>query len=261
MRVHGTASHIAQSLRLDTYRLHAASNENTHLIAFDYRGWGYSSGTPSEKGVIIDGLTALDWVLQTAGVDPSRVLLVSQSLGTAIAIGVATAYAEEHGDRPLAGIVTIAGFASLRKLLGGYRLAGVLPLFAPLAPFPRFLDFFLRKCLRAEFNSEGRVRRLRELTRGTKFTMTFVHAVNDWEISSRQSWMLFEVAVEEDGEVVVTGEASDCVWKRSECGAVRFFEGVWGGHNDVQKSDVAVRAVMEAWSIRGGERGDPMRLH
>jgi len=206
-------------------------------------------------------LTALDWVLQKADVDPSRVLLVSQSLGTAIAIGVATAYAEDHGDRPLAGIVAVAGFTSLRNLLGGYRMAGVLPLFAPLAPFPRVLDFFLRKCLREEFNSEGRVRRLRELTSGKQFTMTFVHAVNDWEISSVQSRRLFDVAMEEDGEGVVTGEMSDCVWKRSEGGAVRLFEAVWGRHDDVQKSDVTVRAVMEAWSVRLENGGNLVRLH
>jgi abhydrolase domain-containing protein 12 len=197
--------------------------------------------------VIIDGLTALDWILNTGYVDPSRVLLVSQSLGTAVAMGVATAYAEDHPDAPLAGIVIVAGFTSLRKLLGGYRMAGVLPLFGPFTPFPRFLDFFLRKCLRAEFDTEARLVRLRELTRGKRFTITLVHALNDWEISSKQSRRLFEVAVGGEISGVVETVMSDCVEKRNEEGDVRFFEGVWGGHNDIQKSDVVVRAVKGAW--------------
>ena len=191
--------------------------------------------------------------MHTANVDPSRVLLVAQSLGTAVGMGVAATYAEKHPDAPLAGIVTIAAFTSLRKLLGSYRLGGVIPLLAPVAVVPGLLDWLLRGCLHAEFNSEERLLRVRELTRGTGFTVTLVHAVNDWEISVGQSRRLYEVAVA--GEDVVEVGLSDCRVRRNERGDVRLVEAVWGGHNEVQKSDVVVRAVMDAWRVASVREG------
>lgn len=167
-------------------------------------------------------------------------------------IGVAASYAEKHPDAPLAGIVTIAAFTSLPKLLGSYRLGGVIPLLAPLAVVPGFLDWLLRACLHAEFNSEERLVRVRELTRGTRFTITLVHAVNDCEISVGQSRRLFEVAVR--GEDMVEVRMSDCRVRRNERGDVRLVEGVGGGHNEVQKSDVVVRAVMDAWNVASSGR-------
>jgi abhydrolase domain-containing protein 12 len=244
--VHGTASHVAQTLRLDTYRLLTAANPNTHLIAMDYRGWGYSSGTPTEEGVIIDGLATIDWVINIARVDPSRILLVSQSLGTAIAMGVATRYHEAHPHHPLAGIVAIAAFTSLRNLVGKYRMAGVLPLLGPLNVFPKVADFFIRRFLRAEFNSAERLKRLAHITMGTKFSITLVHATNDWEISYLHSRELFEAACAGDHckqETVYT----DKIVKEIDNGRIRHIETSWGGHNDIQKSDAVLKAVLSAW--------------
>jgi abhydrolase domain-containing protein 12 len=244
--VHGTGSHIGQVLRLDTYRLLTAANRNTHLVAIDYRGWGYSSGTPTEDGVITDGIAALNWVINTAHVEPSRILLVSQSLGTAIAIGVATRYHEMHPDEPLAGIVTIAAFTSLRKLVGRYRMAGVLPLLGPLNLFPNVADFFIRKCLRSEFNSAERFRRLSRLTMRTSFTFTLVHATNDWEISYLHSRELFDIACGDDRRIIAT-VATDKVIREIDGGRIRHIETSWGGHNDIQKGDTVVKAVLSAW--------------
>jgi len=231
---------------LDTYRLLTAANPNSHLIAIDYRGWGYSTGTPTEKGVIIDGLATLDWVMNTALVDPSRILFVSQSLGTAIAMGVATQYHETHPHHPLAGIVTIAAFTSLRKLVAKYRMAGVLPLLAPLNVFPNVADFFIHQFLRAEFNTAERLGRLAWMTIGTQVSITLVHATNDWEISYLHSRELFEVAGAGDQRIRET-VYTDKIVKEIEGGRIRHIETSWGGHNDIQKCDAVLKAVLSAW--------------
>lgn len=233
-------------MRLDTYRLLTSANANTHLITLDYRGWGYSSGKPTEEGVIADGLTALNWAINTAYVDPSRILLVSQSLGTAIAMGVATQYHEIHPTQPLAGIVTVAAFTSLPNLLGAYRMGGIIPLLAPLNIFPKVADYFIHKCLRAEFNTAERLRKLVRLTTGTRFSVTLVHAKNDWEISCSHSRRLFEIARVDDQRVVETG-ATDKVTKEIDGGRIRYIETLWGGHNGIQKSDAVTKAVLSAW--------------
>ena len=237
---------MAQELRLDVYRLLTASNPNTHVITMDYRGWGYSSGLPTEDGVITDGTTILDWVINTAKVDPSRILIVSQSLGTGISMGVVSQYHDLHPDKPLAGTVMIASFTSLRKLVGGYRMAGVIPLLGPLRLFPKARDYFVDTFLRADFNSAERILRLVRVTRGTKFSISLVHATNDLEISYLHSRELFEIACDGDGlvnEVVNT----DKVTRSIEHGRIRHIETSWGGHNDVQKSDTVVKAVLSAW--------------
>lgn len=244
--VHGTASHIGQTLRLDTYRLLTSANPNTHLITLDYRGWGYSTGAPTEDGVITDGSTVLDWVINTAHVNPSRILLVSQSLGTAIAMGVATRYHEVHPSQPLAGIVAIAAFTSLQNLVGAYRMAGIIPLLGPLNIFPKLADFFIHKCLRAEFNSAERLGRLVLMTVGTNFSVTLVHAKNDWEISYLHSRKLFDIACAGDQRIMKT-VATDKITREIQGGRIRHIETSWGGHNDIQKSDAAIKAVLSAW--------------
>jgi abhydrolase domain-containing protein 12 len=244
--VHGTASHVGQELRLDVYRLLTASNPNTHLFAMDYRGWGYSSGRPTEEGVTTDGMAVLNWVINTANVDPSQILIVSQSLGTGISMGVVSQYHDLHPDRPLAGTVMIASFTSLRKLVGGYRMAGIIPLLGPLRVIPRARDYFVDKCLRADFNSAERILRLARLTRGTKFSISLVHATNDWEISFLHSRELFSIAC--DGETLIHETVyTDKVIRSIEQGRIRHIETSWGGHNDIQKSDTVVKAVLSAW--------------
>jgi abhydrolase domain-containing protein 12 len=233
-------------MRLDTYRLLTASNPNTHLIAVDYRGWGYSSGTPSEAGVITDGLTVLDWAMTTANVDPSQILIVAQSLGTGIAMGVVSQYHIEHSDRPLAGLVMIASFTNLRNLVGAYRMGGFIPLLGPLKIIPKARDYFVDKCLRASFDSAERMKGLVRMTRGTRFSITLVHALNDWEISYLHSRELFDIACDGDSMVNETIN-TDKVTKDVDNGRIRHIETIWGGHNKVQKGDAVIKAVISAW--------------
>lgn len=74
------------------------------VLAFAYRGYPGSTGTPSEEGLLIDAETAIAYVRQKA--PDSRLVLMGHSLGT----GVAVAMSERH---PSIGLVLEAPFSSL----------------------------------------------------------------------------------------------------------------------------------------------------
>ena len=125
-------------------------------------------------------------------------------------------------------------------------MGGFLPLLGPLNLFPEVLDFFLHRFLRAEFDSADRMARLARATKNTKFSITLVHAINDWEISYRHSRELFDIACDGNHDVVET-MTTDKVIREIENGKIRYIETSWGGHNDIQKGDAVVKAVLSAW--------------
>ena len=61
-----------------------------NVFAFDYRGFGRNSGIPSEAGLYEDALTAYRHLTEGLGVAPSRIILSGRSLGSAVAIDLAT---------------------------------------------------------------------------------------------------------------------------------------------------------------------------
>ena len=60
------------------------------VLMTDYRGYGKSSGTPSEKYLYSDALTILHWAQQNIKHD--RIIFYGRSLGSAIASQLATVY-------------------------------------------------------------------------------------------------------------------------------------------------------------------------
>ncbi|KAI7200628.1 hypothetical protein KC318_g4331 [Hortaea werneckii] len=88
---HGNAGHVAQGWRTDNYRLFS-SLPNTHVLTVDYRGFGHSTGSPTEQGLVIDGIALVEWVLNVAEIPPERIVIVGQSLGTAVASAVGLAF-------------------------------------------------------------------------------------------------------------------------------------------------------------------------
>jgi uncharacterized protein len=69
--------------------LHAFRDLGYNVLSLDYRGYGLSAGEPSEQGLYEDGLAAYHY-LREAGVDPGRIVLGGQSLGSAVAVELAT---------------------------------------------------------------------------------------------------------------------------------------------------------------------------
>lgn len=99
--LHGNAGHLYY--RIDDARQIAASGVNVLLLS--YRGYGKSSGSPSEQGVYLDAQAALNYLLQQRGFGAQDVFVYGRSIGSAVAIDVAQ-------RRPLAGLILITPFPS-----------------------------------------------------------------------------------------------------------------------------------------------------
>jgi fermentation-respiration switch protein FrsA (DUF1100 family) len=59
------------------------------VMSLDYRGYGRSAGTPSERGILQDARAARRWVAQRSVVAESDVVLIGQSLGGGVAVDLA----------------------------------------------------------------------------------------------------------------------------------------------------------------------------
>jgi fermentation-respiration switch protein FrsA (DUF1100 family) len=90
-------------------RFRALTASGYGLLAIAYRGYGGSTGSPTQKGLMADGETAY-LEARTRGYDGDRIVLMGESLGT----GVATALAATHEaaalvlDSPYSSAVEVA---------------------------------------------------------------------------------------------------------------------------------------------------------
>ena len=82
-----------------------------HQFIFDYRGYGYSEGRPSERGTYLDARAALNYLLTRPEIDQDRIVYFGHSLGAAVAIELAV----EH---PPAGMALVGPFSSTKDMAG-----------------------------------------------------------------------------------------------------------------------------------------------
>jgi pimeloyl-ACP methyl ester carboxylesterase len=59
------------------------------MLLVNYRGYGHSAGSPSEKALVGDALEIYDWASKRPDIDASRIALHGRSLGSGIAVQVA----------------------------------------------------------------------------------------------------------------------------------------------------------------------------
>jgi fermentation-respiration switch protein FrsA (DUF1100 family) len=58
-------------------------------MIFDYRGYGRSSGEPSEAGILADARAARAWLAKRAGVNEREIVLMGESLGGGVMVDLA----------------------------------------------------------------------------------------------------------------------------------------------------------------------------
>ncbi|RWA03368.1 hypothetical protein EKO27_g11737 [Xylaria grammica] len=185
------AGHIAQGLR--TEHFHALTDTSSfHVLSIDYRGYGKSTGFPSEAGLIQDGVTAVDWAMNVAGVPPDRIVVLGHSLGTAVTSAVVEHFVIRGIE--FAGVIMVAGFSNAPTLLSSYSGAGFIPVLSPLRPIPPLLRLF-QSFVVDKWESSGRLAEIVRSTR-TKLRLTLIHAKNDMEIPCHESDALFKSAAQ-----------------------------------------------------------------
>jgi len=98
---HGNAGNMAG--RADIYEfLHQLP---ANVLAVEYRGYGRSQGNPKEAGIYRDAEAGFQYLVNTKGVAPRSIISFGQSLGTAVAVHLAT-------EEKVGGVVLEAPFPS-----------------------------------------------------------------------------------------------------------------------------------------------------
>lgn len=97
---HGNAGNISH--RLDYLFMFYQLGYNT--LIFDYRGYGQSSGKPSEYGTYQDAMAAWRYLTEVKEIAPSSIILFGESLGGAVAAWLAAR--EKPGMLVLASVFT-----------------------------------------------------------------------------------------------------------------------------------------------------------
>lgn len=82
---HGNAGNISH--RINYLTMFSKLGYNTLLL--DYRGYGQSSGKPSESGTYLDAQAAWRYLTETRGIAPEHIVLFGESLGGAVAAWLA----------------------------------------------------------------------------------------------------------------------------------------------------------------------------
>lgn len=82
---HGNAGNISH--RMDYLLMFHRLGYNT--LIFDYRGYGQSSGSPSESGTYLDAQAAWRYLTETKEIPSTHVVLFGESLGGAVAAWLA----------------------------------------------------------------------------------------------------------------------------------------------------------------------------
>lgn len=80
----GNLSHRADLLR-------ALHDRAVAVLAFDYRGYGRSEGSPSEAGVLADARAARSWLAKRTNLQAKDLVLHGESLGGAVVVALASA--------------------------------------------------------------------------------------------------------------------------------------------------------------------------
>jgi fermentation-respiration switch protein FrsA (DUF1100 family) len=82
---HGNAGNISH--RLETINIY--NNLGLDFLIFDYRGFGISTGKPSEQGTYLDADTVWKYLVEERKLEPKDIIIAGRSLGGGVAAELA----------------------------------------------------------------------------------------------------------------------------------------------------------------------------
>lgn len=155
------------------------------LLAISYRGYPGSTGTPSETGLLTDGLAAFDWL---AAQGDGGIVLLGQSLGSGVAVNTAV-------ERPATAVVLISAYLSVQSLAQAHYP------FLPVALL-----------IKDPFRSDLRITRVRQ-------PKLFIHGRRDDVIPQSSGEALFRLAPEPKRMLVHEAGHND-IWNDAVTAAI-----------------------------------------
>lgn len=161
------------------------------LLAISYRGYPGSTGTPSEDGLLTDGIAAFDWLSTRSD---GEIVVLGQSLGSGVAVHTA-------GERPAFAVILVSAFQSVVSLAQTHY------------PF-----FPVALLIKDPFRSDLRIAKLRQ-------PKLFIHGRRDAIIPLSSGEALYQVAPEPKQMLVYDGSGHNDLWDvRMVDDIIRFLE-------------------------------------
>jgi fermentation-respiration switch protein FrsA (DUF1100 family) len=114
---HGNSGNIGHRLP----QLRSLADLEVNVLGGGYRGYGKSSGRPSEHGIYADGRAALRHATARLGFKPDKVILLGRSIGSTVAVEIAR-------GQPLGGVILVTPLTSGKAMARAHG-------FGPLAYF------------------------------------------------------------------------------------------------------------------------------
>ena len=149
------------------------------LLALSYRGYPGSTGSPSEAGLLIDGLAAFDWLSAHGGTSP--IVILGRSLGTGVAVNTAA-------ERDARAVVLVSAYESMVAVARG-----------------RYPWLPVGMLIRDSFRSDQRIGRIAE-------PKLFVHGDLDESVPLNSGKTLFDAAPEAKRFSVQHGLGHNDIW-------------------------------------------------
>ena len=129
---HGNAGNITNRIKI----AEIFYDNGYDMVMFDYRGYGSSDGSPSEKNCYQDASHVYLWLLEN-GYQKDQIIVLGESIGS----GVATYIADKHEIKYL---VLKNGFTSIAEVFQNF--AWILQYLCPEFPSYKNLKSFKQKC-------------------------------------------------------------------------------------------------------------------
>jgi len=174
LHFHGNAGNISHRLSL-YHRWHMMG---LSVFAFDYRGYGKSTGKPDEAGLYDDARAAWLQLTEKRGISPKAIIIAGRSLGAAVAAKLA-------GEVEAAGLALETPFTSIPDMAAHHY---------PMLP--------LRWLAQSQYDIETMVKSLH-------MPMLLISAGNDEIVAAGMAERIFAAASEPKTQQVLAGGHND----------------------------------------------------
>ena len=203
-------------------------------MTVDYRGFGHSTGSPTEEGLVTDGITLVKWAIDVAQIPPERIVIFGQSLGTAVSTAVAEHFAVSFKIE-FAGVVLVAAFSDLPTLMLTYSIGNFIPILSPLRIFPKLQQYFYEHIS----DTWQTAARLANLVRHShSLNLVLIHATNDYDIPWKHSEALFYTAANATSKEGMTFDQIDGVKQHKDLGEVGWVDSWKSGSSDERSNRI-----------------------
>lgn len=155
-------------------------SRDASIFIYDYKGYGKSSGIPTQNGVCQDIVSVWNYLINVKKVNPKRIIFFGHSLGTSVTIYLLNYLVKNNIENSQTAILQ-NGFYSMKKLFDDH------------VPYSGFLA-------KSVFDSNKWLTETNNLT--SSLSITFIHSINDQLIDKQHSIDLQKCLYNNNAEII-----------------------------------------------------------